>query len=75
MAGQRRAVRGPAHAVGPAAPPPGAEPFYKNPSDLVDVTSNVDNAQISCSTQSICNAVPGYDGPTGNGTPDGIAAF
>ena len=22
-----------------------------------------------------CNGVPGYDGPTGNGTPNGLAAF
>jgi hypothetical protein len=29
----------------------------------------------SCSSQLICQAAPGYDGPTGVGTPDGIAAF
>jgi hypothetical protein len=29
----------------------------------------------SCSSQLICQAGPGYDGPTGVGTPDGIAAF
>ena len=29
----------------------------------------------SCSAKAICLARPGYDGPTGVGTPDGIAAF
>ncbi len=28
-----------------------------------------------CSGSLICNASPGYDGPTGVGTPDGITAF
>ncbi len=30
---------------------------------------------ISCSEEAICLAKTGYDGPTGVGTPDGIAAF
>jgi hypothetical protein len=29
----------------------------------------------SCSGEAICLAGPGYDGPTGVGTPDGLAAF
>jgi hypothetical protein len=29
----------------------------------------------SCAAKAICLARPGYDGPTGVGTPDGIAAF
>ena len=29
----------------------------------------------SCSAQAICLARPGYDGPSGVGTPDGIGAF
>jgi hypothetical protein len=29
----------------------------------------------NCSEEAICLATPGYDGPTGVGTPDGIAAF
>ncbi len=35
------------------------------------------NAQegASCSSRSICVAGPGYDGPTGVGTPHGLAAF
>jgi hypothetical protein len=33
------------------------------------------DAKASCSSQLICLAGIGYDGPTGLGTPDGIAAF
>lgn len=29
----------------------------------------------SCTVSYFCNALPGYDGPTGNGTPNGINAF
>jgi hypothetical protein len=32
-------------------------------------------AKASCSSHLICLAGPGYDGPSGVGTPDGIAAF
>ncbi len=41
---------------------------------LNDVTSGSDG---SCETgrQYLCHAGPGYDGPTGLGTPDGTAAF
>ncbi|HEY5095144.1 MAG TPA: hypothetical protein VII69_08530 [Candidatus Eremiobacteraceae bacterium] len=28
-----------------------------------------------CGGSPLCNAGPGYDGPTGNGTPNGIGAF
>ncbi len=34
-----------------------------------------EEAQRSCSGQLRCLAAPGYDGPTGVGTPDGIEAF
>jgi Subtilase family len=34
-----------------------------------------EEAAASCSSQLICSAGAGYDGPTGVGTPDGIAAF
>jgi Subtilase family len=34
-----------------------------------------EEAQTSCSGQAICLAGVGYDGPTGVGTPDGLAAF
>lgn len=31
--------------------------------------------EANCSGELICNAAPGYDGPTGVGTPDGLGAF
>ncbi len=34
-----------------------------------------EEAKTSCSSDAICLARTGYDGPTGVGTPDGIAAF
>ncbi|HSZ14763.1 MAG TPA: S53 family peptidase [Solirubrobacteraceae bacterium] len=32
-------------------------------------------AATSCSSHLVCLAAPGYDGPTGVGTPDGLTAF
>jgi Subtilase family len=54
---------------------PNASYFYSHASDLYDVTSGNNIFGIDCGGDYQCNAVPGYDGPTGNGTPDGIAAF
>jgi hypothetical protein len=34
-----------------------------------------EEAATSCSSKAICLARPGYDGPTGVGTPNGIGAF
>jgi hypothetical protein len=48
----------------------GAAP-YSNPSALNDV---VGGSNGGCGTY-LCNAVSGYDGPTGLGTPNGLAAF
>lgn len=57
----------------------GAEAFYEQPSSLFDVTEgfdwNADNetGASECSAHEyLCNAEPGYDGPTGLGTPDGV---
>jgi subtilase family serine protease len=50
----------------------GAAP-YSDPGALHDVTSG-SNAS-SCSPSYLCTAGPGYDGPTGLGTPNGLAAF
>ena len=46
--------------------------LYQHPSLLWDVTSGSDGA---CGGSYLCTARPGYDGPTGLGTPHGIAAF
>lgn len=45
---------------------------YLTPSALNDVTSGVNG---TCSPSYLCTAGVGYDGPTGLGTPNGLAAF
>ncbi|MEO9173979.1 MAG: hypothetical protein ABI317_00600, partial [Gaiellales bacterium] len=45
---------------------------YSNPAALHDVTSGSNG---SCSPSYLCTAGVGYDGPTGLGTPNGLAAF
>jgi hypothetical protein len=59
--------------AGPAAS--GAYPaefLYQHPGDLNDITSGSDG---TCNVSYLCTARPGYDGPTGLGTPDGTGAF
>jgi subtilase family serine protease len=45
---------------------------YGNLSSLFDVTSGSNG---SCGSSYLCTGKAGYDGPTGNGTPNGVAAF
>ncbi|NUR00623.1 MAG: hypothetical protein HOY79_30090, partial [Streptomyces sp.] len=45
---------------------------YSHTGNLNDVTSG---ANGSCSSSYLCTAKAGYDGPTGLGTPNGVAAF
>jgi hypothetical protein len=45
---------------------------YEHTTSLFDVTTGSDG---SCSPAYLCTAEPGYDGPTGGGTPRGTAAF
>jgi subtilase family serine protease len=45
---------------------------YEHTSSLFDVTSGSNG---SCGGSYLCTAGPGYDGPTGLGTPNGTAAF
>ena len=52
--------------------PNNASHVYANASHLFDVTSGSNG---SCAGSYMCTAKPGYDGPTGLGTPNGIAAF
>ncbi|WP_326719861.1 carboxypeptidase regulatory-like domain-containing protein [Streptomyces sp. NBC_00243] len=57
------------------APAAGSEPNsfpYAETSALNDVTSGSNG---SCETAYLCTAGPGYDGPTGLGTPSGVGAF
>jgi len=49
----------------------GSDP-YRHTANLHDVTSGSNG---KCTVAYLCTAVSGYDGPTGLGTPNGIAAF
>jgi len=49
----------------------GASQVYANTGSLNDVTSGSNG---SCGND-LCNAVSGWDGPTGTGTPSGVGAF
>ena len=50
-----------------------ADDLYTHTSSLYDVTTGKDAS--SCTPAYLCTAEVGYDGPTGLGTPNGIAAF
>ena len=52
--------------------PTGAASIYANKASLNDVTSGSNG---SCGGTYFCTAGAGYDGPTGNGTPNGVAPF
>jgi subtilase family serine protease len=45
---------------------------YTHASSLTDVTSGGNG---TCSPSQLCTAGPGWDGPTGLGTPNGVGAF
>jgi subtilase family serine protease len=45
---------------------------YGHTGSLFDVTSGSNG---SCGGSYLCTGVPGYDGPTGNGTPNGLGGF
>jgi hypothetical protein len=46
--------------------------LYGNAQGLLDLTSGSNG---TCAVTYWCTAGPGYDGPTGLGTPDGVSAF
>ena len=57
----------------------GARAFYEDPASLHDVVEGFDwnafdeTGTSECAPQEyLCNAGPGYDGPAGLGTPDGV---
>ncbi len=54
---------------------PNASYFYHHAAQLNDVASGNNSGAADCGGDYQCNAVRGYDGPTGNGTPNGIAGF
>jgi subtilase family serine protease len=45
---------------------------YSHLSSIFDVTGGSNG---SCGGSYLCAGLPGYDGPTGNGTPNGVGAF
>jgi hypothetical protein len=49
-----------------------AQYLYANAGGLNDITMGSNG---TCSITYFCTAGPGYDGPTGLGTPDGVSAF
>jgi hypothetical protein len=49
-----------------------AQSLYAKNASLFDITSGSNG---TCSPSYLCTAGPGYDGPTGNGTPNGVSAF
>ncbi len=51
------------------------EPFVEPPGELGHSGCTSEEEAHSCSGRLICKAANGYDGPTGVGTPDGLAAF
>ena len=51
---------------------PSAYPYLNASGGLNDVTSGSDG---TCTPAYLCTAGPGYDGPTGLGTPNGVSAF
>jgi subtilase family serine protease len=56
---------------------PNASYFYSHTSELNDATTgnNVPPGGEDCGGDYQCDAMVGYDGPTGLGTPNGIGAF
>jgi hypothetical protein len=57
-------------------PAPGSNPAsfpYLHPGSLNDVTTG--QTATNCTPAYLCQAQAGYDGPTGLGTPNGVAAF
>ena len=61
-------------AAGDAGTFTGAD-LYANAGELHDVVAGSNAQWHQCKGSYICNAEPGYDGPTGLGTPDGLDAF
>jgi Putative Ig domain len=53
---------------------PASYPYF-DPAGLQNVSSGNDDGTGTCSPLYLCTAGPGYNGPTGWGTPEGTAAF
>ncbi|HWT06305.1 MAG TPA: hypothetical protein VN224_11155, partial [Xanthomonadales bacterium] len=49
-----------------------AQKLYASRRALFDITVGFNGG---CASAYLCNAGPGYDGPSGNGSPNGLGAF
>ncbi|AHH98993.1 S53 family peptidase [Kutzneria albida] len=54
---------------------PNASRLYAHAAQLNDVIGGNNIQYEECGGDYLCTAVTGYDGPTGNGTPNGLTAF
>ena len=54
---------------------PDASYFYSHTAGLNDVVGGNNVTYQDCGGDYQCTALPGYDGPTGLGTPNGLSAF
>jgi hypothetical protein len=61
--------------AGNASALPNAKYIYSHASKLYDITSGTNGIYWDCGGDYLCNAKPGYDGPTGMGTPNGLGAL
>jgi hypothetical protein len=66
------ALAGPTRVAG-HGPTMFAAALYQHPELFNDVTAGSNGT--NCSSTYLCTALPGFDAPTGLGTPDGVAAF
>ena len=53
---------------------PASYPYVQS-SHLFDIVEGSNSNGVKCHPALMCHAGPGYDGPSGLGTPDGITAF
>ena len=64
-----------AHGSAYARSLPGADAYYHDRGGLFDVTEGSDGECTPAEIEYLCRAQAGYDGPTGEGTPDGPIAI
>jgi N-acetylneuraminic acid mutarotase len=62
-------------AGGPAAGTTPASYPYTDPNQATDINDVTSGSNGSCTPSALCAAGPGWDGPTGLGTPNGVGAL
>jgi hypothetical protein len=66
------------YALAATPSPPGLAGLYAHPEAFFDVVTGTNDYQYGgakCGNDYLCVAGPGYDAPTGLGTPNGVAGF